>query len=179
MKLNPNKCSFGVTSSKFLDFIVSQHRIKAKHGIKANPKKIRALQKMKPLRMVKEIQHLTRRITALSRFLWWSAEKSLPIFRALKQMKDFQWTKECQAAFDELKRYLNSPPPLSKPEPNGVLYLYLIVSPQTVSSILIRQEGMLQKPMYYMSRVLHEAIMILAKRLCPYFQAYIIAILTN
>ena len=37
MKLNFNKCAFKVTSSKFLDFIVSQH------GIQANPKKIRAL----------------------------------------------------------------------------------------------------------------------------------------
>ena len=34
MKLNPNKCAFGVESGKFLGFIVNQR------GIEANPDKI-------------------------------------------------------------------------------------------------------------------------------------------
>ena len=42
MKLNPNKCAFGVSSRKFLGFMVS-HR-----GIEANPDKIQAILDMKP-----------------------------------------------------------------------------------------------------------------------------------
>ena len=42
MKLNPSKCAFGVSSRKFLGFMVS-HR-----GIKANPDKIQAILDMKP-----------------------------------------------------------------------------------------------------------------------------------
>ena len=42
MKLNPSKCAFGVSSGKFLDFMVS-HR-----GIEANPDKIQAILNMKP-----------------------------------------------------------------------------------------------------------------------------------
>ena len=42
MKLNPSKCAFGVSSGKFLGFMVS-HR-----GIEANPDKIRAILDMKP-----------------------------------------------------------------------------------------------------------------------------------
>ena len=42
MKLNPSKCSFGVSSSKFLGFMVN-HR-----GIEANPAKIQALLDMEP-----------------------------------------------------------------------------------------------------------------------------------
>ena len=34
MKLNPNKCTFGVASRKFLRFMVSQR------GIKANPENV-------------------------------------------------------------------------------------------------------------------------------------------
>ena len=34
MKLNPSKCEFGITSGKFLDFMVSQR------GIKANSEKV-------------------------------------------------------------------------------------------------------------------------------------------
>ena len=48
MKLNPRKCTFGVTAGKFLGFMVSQR------GIKANPDKIRAIMEMAPPRNVKE-----------------------------------------------------------------------------------------------------------------------------
>ena len=50
MKLNPNKCAFGVSSRKFLGFMVS-HR-----GIEANPDKIQAILDMKPPQNVKEVQ---------------------------------------------------------------------------------------------------------------------------
>ena len=53
MKLNPNKCAFGVSSGKFLGFLVS-HR-----GIEANPDKIQAILDMKPPQNVKEVQSLT------------------------------------------------------------------------------------------------------------------------
>ena len=49
MKLNPQKCVFGVESGKFLGFIVN-HR-----GIEANPAKIKALIEMRSPRNVKEV----------------------------------------------------------------------------------------------------------------------------
>ena len=47
MKLNLNKCTFGVTAGKFLGFMVSQR------GIKVNPEKIQAIMELEPLRTVK------------------------------------------------------------------------------------------------------------------------------
>ncbi|PKU63511.1 RNA-directed DNA polymerase [Dendrobium catenatum] len=52
MRLNPSKCAFGVTSGKFLGFMVT-HR-----GIEANPKKIKALRDMLPPRNIKEVQRM-------------------------------------------------------------------------------------------------------------------------
>ena len=49
MSLNSSKCVFGVTSRKFLDFIVSQR------GIEANPEKVPAIINMAPPRTVKEV----------------------------------------------------------------------------------------------------------------------------
>ena len=49
MKLNPSKCAFGVSSGKFLGFMVSQK------GIEANPKKVRAILEMSSPRTVKEV----------------------------------------------------------------------------------------------------------------------------
>ena len=53
MKLNPNKCAFGVSSGKFLGFIVSQR------GIEANLDKIQAILDMEPPKNIKEVQSLT------------------------------------------------------------------------------------------------------------------------
>ena len=49
IKLNPSKCAFGVSSGKFLEFMVS-HK-----GIEANPDKIQAILDMKPPRSMKEV----------------------------------------------------------------------------------------------------------------------------
>ena len=53
MKLNPSKCAFGVSSGKFLGFIVSQR------GIEANPEKVKAILEMSSPRTTKEVQSLT------------------------------------------------------------------------------------------------------------------------
>ena len=100
MKLNPAKCAFGVTSGKFVGFMVN-HR-----GIEANPAKIQALLDMESPRRVKEVQSLTGCVTALNRFISRATDKCQPFFRALRKGKDFSWTTECEQSFQELKTYL-------------------------------------------------------------------------
>uniref|UniRef100_A0A2N9IUL6 Uncharacterized protein n=1 Tax=Fagus sylvatica TaxID=28930 RepID=A0A2N9IUL6_FAGSY len=95
MKLNPNKCVFGVSSGKFLGFMVSQR------GIEANPDKIKAVLEMTPPRTTKEVQSLTGRVAALNRFVSRATDKCLPFFKTLR--KAFIWTDECQKSFKELK----------------------------------------------------------------------------
>ena len=143
MKLNPGKCAFGVTAGKFLEFIMSQG------GIKANSDKIRAIMEMAPPRNVKEVQSLNGKIATLNRFVSRATDKCLPFFRTLK--KSFEWTAECQQEFEELKAYLSSPPLLSPSRPSEELFLYLAVSPTTISAALVREEERVQKPVYYTS----------------------------
>ena len=56
-------------------------------------------------------------------------------------LKDFQWTGECESTLQELKSYLTTPPFLSKPLLGEVLLLYLAVSEHAVSAVLAREEG--------------------------------------
>lgn len=63
MKLNPEKCMFGVSLAKFLELMVRQREIKA------NPEKIRAVVKMKSPRIVKDIESLVGKLAALNRFI--------------------------------------------------------------------------------------------------------------
>ena len=87
MKLNPSKCAFGVSSGKFLGFMVSYR------GIVTNPDKIQAILNMKPPSNIKEVQSLTEQVATLNRFVSKATDKYLPFFKVLK--KAFEWTNEC------------------------------------------------------------------------------------
>ncbi|KAL0420885.1 UNVERIFIED_CONTAM: hypothetical protein Slati_3111400 [Sesamum latifolium] len=131
LKLNTAKCSFGVWGGRFLGFMVTQR------GIVANPLKIKAILVMKAPTNVNEVQRLTKRIAALSRFISKASEKSLPFFKVLRKAKTFVWDASCQQVFEELKNYLAGLPLLVKPSQGDTLYLYLSATPQAVSSIQI------------------------------------------
>ena len=162
----------------------------SQRGIEANPDKIRAIMEMAPPRNVKEVQSLNGKIAALNRFVSRATDKCLPFFQTLK--RSFEWTSECQRAFEELKAYLSSPPLLSPSQPGEELFLYLAVSPAAVSAALIREEEKVQKPVYYASRALRGAeeryppmeklafaLVTTARKLKLYFQAHTVNVLTN
>ena len=87
MKLNPNKCAFGVTTGKYLGFMVFQR------GIKVNLEKIQAIMELEPPRTVKEVQRLNGKIAVLNRFVSKATDNYLPFFCTLR--KSFEWTDEC------------------------------------------------------------------------------------
>ncbi|XP_042467598.1 uncharacterized protein LOC122050788 [Zingiber officinale] len=78
VKLNSQKCLFRAKSGCFLGYIVTER------GIEVNPSKVKALQDMSPPRNLKEAQRLTGRITALSRFISKTVDRSLPFFKILR-----------------------------------------------------------------------------------------------
>nr|AAX96464.1 retrotransposon protein, putative, unclassified [Oryza sativa Japonica Group]ABA92565.1 retrotransposon protein, putative, unclassified [Oryza sativa Japonica Group] len=131
IKLNPDKCVFGVPAGKLLGFLVSAR------GIEANPEKIRAIERMRPPSKLRDVQCVTGCMAALSRFISRLGEKALPLFKLLKRSGPFTWTEEAEHALAQLKAYLSSPPVLVAPEPNEPLLLYLVATPQVVSAALV------------------------------------------
>ena len=89
------------------------------------------------------------KIAALNRFVSRVTDKCLPFFRTLR--RSFAWMDECQTAFDNLKKYLSSPPLLSPFKPGEELYLYLVVSHAAISAALVREEDGSQRPVYFTS----------------------------
>jgi hypothetical protein len=119
IKLNPEKCVFGVPRGMLLGFIIS------KRGIEANPEKITAITKMGPIRDLKGVQRVTGCLAALSRFISRLGEKVLPLYRLLKKSEHFSWTLEAEKALAKLKAMLSNSPilvPLTLGEP---LLLYV------------------------------------------------------
>jgi hypothetical protein len=131
LKLNPEKCVFGVKKGKFLGYLVSTK------GIEANPSKIEDVLRMEPPSTKKGAQRLTGRLASLNRFISRSAERNLPFFKILKSAEVFQWGPAQQKAFEELKQYLIDLTTLTPPAPGAPLLLYVAASHSVVSAALV------------------------------------------
>jgi uncharacterized protein YneF (UPF0154 family) len=88
IKLNPEKCVFGVPRGMLLGFFVSER------GIEANLKKNLAIANMAPIQNLKGVQKLMGCLASLSRFISCLGEKGLPLYHLLKNSKHFSWTPE-------------------------------------------------------------------------------------
>jgi len=88
LKLNLDKCIFGIKKGNLLGCLVSVK------GIEANLEMIAAIVNMKPPTSRKQVQKLTSRLAALNRFIARSAEKGLPFFRTLRSSDHFEWGPE-------------------------------------------------------------------------------------
>ena len=138
IKLNPLKWAFGVSSGKFLGFMVNQR------GIEANPENINVLLEMSSLRKPKEIISLADIVVVLSHFVSQATDRCSPFFDMLKGSKKLEWTNKSEQAFLALKEHVEHPPLLSKPIERKKLYLYLAVFEEAISTALVRKEGKVQ-----------------------------------
>ncbi|KAM2271250.1 hypothetical protein ACFXTI_038595 [Malus domestica] len=141
----------------------------------------------------KDIQSLTGKVAALTRFFFKATDRYAHLFKAFKGSKKYiTWTDECAEAFKNLKDYMSKAHMLSKLEVGDTLIIYLSVSASAVSSVLIRNDGNVERPIYYTSKALQDvetrylnieklalALVMSARKLRPYFQAHSIIVLTN
>ncbi|GJW75077.1 reverse transcriptase domain-containing protein [Tanacetum coccineum] len=189
MKLNPKKCTFGAVEGMFLGYVVGPE------GIKPYPDKVDVVLQLLSPRTIKEVQSLNGKLAGLNRFLSKSAEKSLPLFKILKnctKKSNFYWTSDAEKAFRELKQHLSKLPTLVAPRPQEELIMYLSASHGAVSAVLMTEKDTVQTLVYFISRALQGlelnytpmeklvlALVFAAKRLRRYFQAHPIAIITE
>jgi hypothetical protein len=101
LKLNPEKCVFGVKKGKFLGCLVSTKEIEA------NPNKIEAILRMKPPNTKKGAQRLTGRLASLNRFISISAERNLPFFEILKSAEVFSVGSSSAKGFQRVEAILD------------------------------------------------------------------------
>ncbi|XP_077242451.1 uncharacterized protein LOC143882962 [Tasmannia lanceolata] len=134
LRLNPNKCVFGVTSGKLLGFLVSQR------GIEVDPQKIKAIQEMTPPKTEKQIRGFLGKVQYLRRFIAQLTTICEPIFKLLKKNASKKWDEECQQAFEKIKLCLTSPPVLSPITPGQPLLLYLSVTDTAMGCMLAQQD---------------------------------------
>nr|GEV44591.1 ribonuclease H-like domain-containing protein [Tanacetum cinerariifolium] len=101
MKLNQKKCSFGVEEGKFLGYMVTSK------GIRANPKKMKAIADMQSFKDSERNEKLKRK------------------------------TEDAERAFQEMKKLIIELPTLTTLTPKETLFVYLDTSKDVVSEVLM------------------------------------------
>ncbi|XP_020238884.1 uncharacterized protein LOC109817943 [Cajanus cajan] len=132
------------------------------------------------------------RLVSLSRFIPKLTKKARPIFTLLKKPKDFQWTGQCEEAFQSFKTFLSTPPILQRPNHNIDLLLYLAIAENAISAVIVQENQKTQMSIYFISRVLQDAekryqmveklalaLVTAARRLPPHFQSHQVVVKTD
>uniref|UniRef100_A0A2N9HMG5 Uncharacterized protein n=1 Tax=Fagus sylvatica TaxID=28930 RepID=A0A2N9HMG5_FAGSY len=154
LRLNPNKCAFGVTSGKLLGFIVSGR------GIEIDPAKVQAIRSMPCAKdRERDPKLLGKEFNYIARFIAQLTATCEPLFKLLRKDVKIKWTEDCQKAFDKIKEYLLNPPILVPPTPGRPLILYLTVQEASMGCMLGQQDetGKKEQAIYYLSKKFTEA----------------------
>ena len=157
-----------------------------------NPDQIQALLSMSSPKNIHEMQQLIERVMTPNRFILKLVGKCLSFFKILRKNKAFEWTYKSEMVFQQLKVYLELPPFLIVSNLGSKLILYLYVLPIAVSTILVKEEDKIQRPIYHVSKILRGAktrylkieklayaLTITTRKLCHYFQAHPIIVFTD
>ncbi|XP_074290338.1 uncharacterized protein LOC141617067 [Silene latifolia] len=149
LKINPLKCAFGVTSGKFLGFVV-RHR-----GIEIDQTKIKAINEMPEPKTLKELRGLQGRLLYIRRFISNLAGRCQPLSHLMKKDTPFQWDEKCKHAFDSIKKYLASALVLGAPIPGKPLILYIAAQERSLGAMCAQKiEDRKERALYYLSRTL-------------------------
>jgi hypothetical protein len=192
MKLNPEKCVFGVPRGMLPGFIVSER------GIEANPEKIAAITNMGPIKDLKGVQRVMGCLAALSRFISCLGKRGLPLYRLLRKNERFSWTPEAEEALGNLKALLTSAPILVPTAGGESLLIYVAATTQVVSAAIVverREEGhalLVQRPIYFISEVISEtkirypqiqkllyAVILTRQKLRHYFESHPVTVVSS
>ena len=97
------------------------------------------------------------------------SDKCKPFNHLLKKGVKFEWIEECQEAFDQIKKYLLSPPVLIPPKPSKPFHLYISATNVAIGTMLAQKNDMnKEQAIYYISRTLvdYEICYVHIEKLC-------------
>jgi len=130
LKLKPSKCCLMQTEVSFLGHIISGE------GISTDPEKIKLINEWPAPTNLRQLRGFLGLAGYYRRFVQGYAKIAGPLNNLLKKNQHFDWTADCQSAFDDLKRALASPPVLALPNDDGLFILDTDASEYSMGSLL-------------------------------------------
>ena len=152
LKVNPGKCQFTRREVEYLGHIITPE------GLKPNNKLVEAVRDYSPPKTVQQLRRFLGLASYYRRFVNQFAKVVEPLHRLTCKNVVFEWSQECQAAFQGLKKKLVTPPVLAYPNFDVDFILETDASHQRLGTVLSqRQEDGKLHPIAYASRALSGA----------------------
>jgi hypothetical protein len=152
ISLNPKKSHFSMHEGKLLGHIVSAG------GIKIDPERVEAIQKIDIPRNQKAIQSFIGRIIFLRRFIPNFVEIIKLITNMLKKDAEIKWTPEAKSSFDRIKQALIEAHVLISPDYSKEFLIFSFASEDTIVVVLLqRNDEGYEQPISFFSKTLRDA----------------------
>jgi transposase InsO family protein len=149
LKVKLSKCVFMRNSVKFLGHVIS------KEGLQTDPDKVAAIQKMPPPNNVNGVQQVLGLLNYYRTFVKDFAHIARPLTQLLEKDRPFNWTTDCQNAFDTLKHRLSTAPVRMLPRFDRKFILDTDASGYAISGVLSQaDDDGSEHPVAYFSRTL-------------------------
>jgi hypothetical protein len=129
-----SKSEFWLTEVAFLLHIISAG------GVSVDPGKVKDVLNWMPPITVSEIRSFLGLAGYYRWFIKYFSKIAKPMMKLLEKNKAFEWTKECQASFEELKKRFTSLSILVLPDLTKKFNIYCDASHQGLGCVLM-QEG--------------------------------------
>ena len=128
------KCKFCEQNIEFLGHIVGRD------GLQVDPKKIEKMRNLPPPTNITELRSAIGLFTYYRRFIEWFSKYTKPMTELLKKNKKFEWTEECQKAFDELKQMMTEAPILGYLDEEKEFILMTDASGKGLGAVLSQED---------------------------------------
>ena len=108
--LKPTKCEFNKAKVEYLGMIIEEGKISM------DPGKLKGIRDWPSPTTVKQTRGFLGFGNFYRRFIWHFSDLAKPLNDLLKKDQTFEWTDDCQKAFDELKKQFTEEPVLIMPD---------------------------------------------------------------
>ncbi|GFT58779.1 retrovirus-related Pol polyprotein from transposon 17.6 [Trichonephila clavipes] len=148
LKRNPSKCKFFQKEVNYLGHIISAE------GVRTDPEKVFAVKNWKRPENLRELRSFLGLCTYYRKFVKRFSNIARPLHKLTESKQKFQWTKECEDSFLQLKEALTSSPILIYPQSDKPFILDTDASSESVGAVLSQEIDGQERVVAYWSKCL-------------------------